>query len=419
MTLAFMSPAILMNIASLQNRGQIMCFASVVLVLGAAFALHCLMHRPAGQKVFFLILAPVLIFMSMFTAVRNIGGIRETAAQARQARAEAKTSLETRRATLMERRKAQAKIAGEDAAQVIEGNIEALKARYARKWAATNGCQLDQVTSTEAKVLCNGKRDLEIKLAAAVERDRIQAQIDSLDVKAEAPAIASPIGVPVSNDALIHALAQAGFKMDGSEIDYAYEAGFVLALELIAAGAPLMFGLVLPDLRRRRIELVAAEVPLAATKVASPRLAAVTASLPPVLAAAVEAVTIPAGDAINGATEALRAHTKKASETRARKKRQAKAATVFGDVDAWRRYRTVVRAGASVKAQSAYDDYCLWCTSEKCTPFTFAKFGGEQKAYGIEKARRAGGLYYKDVALAAKPSLSVVNKAASTAYVMA
>jgi len=258
-TLAFMSPAILMNLASLQNRGSIMCFASVVLVIGAAFALHCLMHRPAEQKLFFLLMTPVLIFMSMFTAIRNIGGIRETAAAERQAHNEAKEDLKTQLASLRERRKAQSKIAGEDAPQVIQGNIEALKAKYIYKWNATNGCQPEQVASTEAKTLCNGVRDLQIKLDAAKERDKLQGLIDGLDAKKEAPQISAPLGVPVSNDALLHALDRAGFKMDGSEVDYAYEAGFVLALELIAAGAPLMFGLRLPESRRRKIEAAEAE----------------------------------------------------------------------------------------------------------------------------------------------------------------
>jgi len=59
--------------------------------------------------------------------------------------------------------------------------------------------------------------------------------------------------------------------MDGSEIDYAYEAGFVLALELIAAGAPLMFGLALPDLRRRRrIERKESEAPKPRASVSAP-----------------------------------------------------------------------------------------------------------------------------------------------------
>jgi hypothetical protein len=263
MTLAFMSPAILMNVASLQSRGPVMCFASIALVLGAAIALHRAIHsQGGGEKALFLIMAPVLVFMSMFTAIRNIGGIRETAAEARQVQKDTNDDLKKKRAALEARRKAQADVAGEVSSKVIEGNIEALKAKYIHKWNATNGCQPDQVASPEAKALCNGVRDLQIKFDAAKERDKLQALIDGWETKPETRQASAPLGVPVSNDALIHALDRAGFKMDGSEIDYAYEAGFVLALELIAAAAPLMFGLVLPETRRRRsIERVAIKAP--------------------------------------------------------------------------------------------------------------------------------------------------------------
>ena len=82
--------------------------------------------------------------------------------------------------------------------------------------------------------------------------------------------MAAPLGVAVSNDALLRMIEKAGVKMDGSEIDYSYEAGFVLALELLAAGAPVMFGLVLPDLRRRRLSFVAAETFADASKTPVP-----------------------------------------------------------------------------------------------------------------------------------------------------
>ena len=343
MTLAFMSPAIMMNLASLQNRGQVMCFASIVLVLGAAFAVHCLMHRPAGQKLFFLIMAPVLVFMSMFTAVRNIGGIRETAVEARQAHAEAKEGLKAKRAALDARRKAQVDVAGEVGKSVYEEQINEVK--RSPLYGRSSNC--DNATIPASIALCRKFSEAKTKLAAAIERDKLQGLIDGLNVKAEAPQVAAPLGVAVSNDALLRMIEKAGVKMDGSEIDYSYEAGFVLALELLAAGAPVMFGLVLPDLRRRRLSFVAAETFADASKTPVRRNPLVAASLPPVLAAAVEAVAMPAGDAINGATEALRDRTKKASEARARKKRQANASETFGNVDAWRRLRTVARVGAS------------------------------------------------------------------------
>jgi hypothetical protein len=250
--LAFMSPAILMNLASLKSRGDIMCYASVALVIGAAVGLHRAIHsKGISERGFFLLMAPVLVFMSMFTAIRNVGGLRETASEARQDQKDAKAESKAKLADLTKRRKAQADVAGEDSLKVIEARIEALKAKSIHKWNATNGCQPDQVASSEAKTLCSGLLDLKTKLEAAKERDRLQALIDGWEAKPETAQISTPLGVPVSNEALIHALDKAGFKMDGSEIDYAYEAGFVLALELIAAGGPLMVGFRLPELRRR------------------------------------------------------------------------------------------------------------------------------------------------------------------------
>lgn len=257
---AFMSVAAALNLASAKERGLIMTGGSLALVAGAAFALHCLIHRPGAQKLFFALLFPVLISMSMFSAVRNIDGIRKTAEEKWTAHTEAKGDLKKQLTSLKERRKVQADIAGEEAPEVIQGRIDDLKARHIGKWNATDGCKPEQVASTEAKTLCNGVRELQIKLNAAKLRDKLQGKIDTKEAKAEEPAIAAPLGVPVSNEAVLYILSFVeSDNVDGSKIDYAFEIGFVLAMELLAAGAPLMFGLRLSESRQRRIEAAEAE----------------------------------------------------------------------------------------------------------------------------------------------------------------
>src|SRR6516225_548809 len=146
MTLAFMSPAVALNVASLESRGWVMCLASVVLIFGAAFAVHCTIHRKAfGERAFFLLMAPVLVFMSMFTAIRNVGGIRETAAVERKAHTDAEEGLKGKITGLETRRKAQVDVAGEVSLEVIDARIEALKAQNLNRWNATDGCKADQV----------------------------------------------------------------------------------------------------------------------------------------------------------------------------------------------------------------------------------------------------------------------------------
>jgi hypothetical protein len=394
MVLAFMSPAVMLNLVSMQNRGPVMCLASIVLVFGAAFAVHCAIHRKAfGERAFFLIMAPVLVFMSMFTAIRNVGGIRETAMEARQAHDEAKEDLRAKRTSLTERRAAQAKLAGGEASpESIEAQIKTAKAANSKAWQASFSCNPNWITKDDTRKFCGELAKLEARKAAAIERDKLQGLIDGLDVKAEAPQASAPLGVPVSNGALLHMLDKAGFKMDGSEIDYTYETGFVLALELIAAGAPLMFGLCLPDVRRWRIEPVAAE----ASAEKPGRIASFVSS---VIAMRKEAEDRRReAEARRREAEARRAaeaeaRAKAEAEEKARAERAAKRAAAKtvekGDpatVKAWLNGPAVVHVTDHVmELKEAYAAYAADCRAHGETPLTRSQdLAAELRKLGVE-----------------------------------
>ena len=74
----FMSPAILLNLMSMNARGPAWVFMTVMLVIGGAWLTH---EARKKRDILSGALALVIVGVSLVTAVRNIGGLREAGVQ--------------------------------------------------------------------------------------------------------------------------------------------------------------------------------------------------------------------------------------------------------------------------------------------------------------------------------------------------
>jgi hypothetical protein len=229
----FMSPAILLNLMSMNARGRAWVFMTVVLVMGGAWLTH---EARKKRDILSGALALVVIGVSLVTAVRNIGGLREAGVQVRKDAIEKKDKAAERRAQLKEQRKAQVETpgVGETAASVFESQIEAEK-RANPWWKSSKECT--DATTLGSQVLCEKIGKLTVKLKAAQARDGFQRQIDEID---NAPAQVAAVPLPTAdNGAIIRVVAWLGFKSTtNADVDQNYEIVLVLAYELLAAVMP-------------------------------------------------------------------------------------------------------------------------------------------------------------------------------------
>ncbi|MFZ1106783.1 MAG: hypothetical protein WAN43_00360 [Rhodomicrobium sp.] len=228
----FMSPAVLLNLMSMNARGPAWVFMTVVLVMGGAWLTH-----DARQKRVVLsgALALIVVGVSLVTAVRNIGGLREAGAEVRSDAIKARDAIAERRVRLEGSRKAQTEVpgVGDTAASVFESEIEAEK-KANPWWKSSKECT--DATTLGSQILCEKIGKLTVKLKAAKARDGFQRQIDELD-KAPAQAVAVPLPT-ADNGAIIRMAGWLGVHPTSGDVDQSYEIVLVLAYELLAAVMP-------------------------------------------------------------------------------------------------------------------------------------------------------------------------------------
>lgn len=67
--------------------------------------------------------------------------------------------------------------------------------------------------------------------------------------------------------------------------------------------------------------------------------------------------------------------------------------------------RIIEDEGASTTATELYDDYCAWCADQGSSPMSQIPFGKQMSQRNIKKAKIAGRIRYKGIALAPKPAI--------------
>jgi hypothetical protein len=180
---------------------------------------------------------PVLMVVALFLvygntkqAVRTLSLGSEVASEARMVAA---SQLASQRSRLETRRAAQAEIAGEGAVATLETVVEALKISDPTRWRQTNGCTPDKVTTS--REFCLQVAEARKKVAAAVERDKIDGELRSI------PSLGTE-AVPKVADAYVAnmtaLLSEMGLKPSERLVAAEEAMTRVLGLEPLAAFGP-------------------------------------------------------------------------------------------------------------------------------------------------------------------------------------
>jgi hypothetical protein len=136
----------------------------------------------------------VALGLNLSTALENVanhtGGVRDVRTQQGTAKRKAEERIKELKAQMA----AQAKIAGTDTVAKIDADISEKQISDAKRWKASNECNVMKVTRDETVEFCRGVNSLRAKRAAAVERDSLDAKIEAqwLIADAPAPSVADP-----------------------------------------------------------------------------------------------------------------------------------------------------------------------------------------------------------------------------------
>jgi hypothetical protein len=194
-----------------------------------------------------ILLAVVAIFLygNTKSAIRNMSMGREAASEAKIEKLQVGSQVASQRVALGRRIEAQVKIADWDALDVLEAALERVQNSDPRLWELSEQCK--QTKGPKSKEFCDKVSAAKIKVGAARERDKLQAQLDKLP----APTVALPTDdqkVEVVVDAYVAnakaLLKEAGYNPSDRLIKAEEALSRAFGFELLAAFGPwawLMF----------------------------------------------------------------------------------------------------------------------------------------------------------------------------------
>ena len=193
----------------------------------------------ARRSFWFGTLGAVFISINLATALGNVASMSDATRDGRSSAIERKQRIDGKRAALNAARKAQVDLAGEAPAETIEGQLRALIASDATRWAASEHCNPDQITLLPTRTLCDQIAKAEAKKAAALKRDEIDAKLAEVDKE-------TAFGVPSSADPYAESLARLlsvfGFQVSDEGkalLSSSKDWGKAIGLELMAAFGPM------------------------------------------------------------------------------------------------------------------------------------------------------------------------------------
>jgi hypothetical protein len=173
-------------------------------------------------------------------AIANLATHTDHSRDDARAKMQTAADISTQRVELNERRKAQAKLAGEATPESIEAEIRASRAANSSLWRVSESCDPNRITRDVTKAFCKGLADLEAKKAAAVKRDQIDASLAKLTEKAETKGEA-PSTVDSFADAMADGLSAFGYHVDEKAklaIVRARDWSKAIGVEVLAAFGP-------------------------------------------------------------------------------------------------------------------------------------------------------------------------------------
>jgi hypothetical protein len=234
LALVWLMPAIRYNVDWSGNADWGSNAAAVGMIAGTALLIHVALAKPTLVRTpAFMVVALFLVYGNTKQAVRTLSLGGEVASEVREARMVAASHLASQRSRLETRRAAQAEIAGEDAVTTLEASVEALKISDPTRWRQTNGCAPDKVTTS--REFCLQVTEARKKVAAAVERDKVDGEIRAL------PTLSTEV-VPKVADAyvanVISLLSEMGLRPSPRLVAAEEAMTRALGLELLAAFGP-------------------------------------------------------------------------------------------------------------------------------------------------------------------------------------
>ena len=282
-----MVPAVRINLDGAAGQGGAWVTFAIASVVFAAVAVEISMeaaeHRKPLRFVLYGGIAVLFLALNISNALGNSAAHSGHSREDRSAKIQRKQRTDAILASSQEARRAQAAIAGEATPEAIGAEIEARKAADARRWTATNGCDVSLLIGQAQRDFCAGLAGLEAKKAAAVKRDELDKKIASLSEGSAgaAPEVADPFADSIARllTTLGCTVSEGGLKIIAASRDWSKAIG----VEIMAAFGPAALLMLFAGSRERPSGLPVAAVP-AERGERTPR------SSPPVLLAAPQAV---------------------------------------------------------------------------------------------------------------------------------
>jgi hypothetical protein len=236
--LVWLGPALLFNVDWTGHGSWQANVAAVTMIAGSALFIEGAMRLRSWVLTPVCILAALfLVYVNTKQATRVLSLAGETASEARAATIAGGSQLASQGSQLLARRAEQAKIAGEATVGTLEAQLKALQLADVRAWTATSGCE--DVTAKASGVFCARVAEARAKIAAAKERDKLDAELAALPVPklivmhgAEAP-VADPY---VAN--VVAVLKELGLRPTERIIRAEESISRALGFELLAALGP-------------------------------------------------------------------------------------------------------------------------------------------------------------------------------------
>jgi hypothetical protein len=216
---------------------------AIAMIVGSALIIDVAFRQPHWARTPVLLLVAVfLVYGNTKAAIRSLSLASKGASEAREARMAAGSQLAAQRSRLEARRAVQAKIAGEEAVTTLETAVEELKVSEPQRWRLTKGC--DPVAVTSSAEFCQRFAQAKAKVAAAIERDKVDAQLASLPSATSGPNGVAEVVPKVADAYVANVIAIAkelGYQPTERLVAAEEAMTRALGLELLAAFGPFVW----------------------------------------------------------------------------------------------------------------------------------------------------------------------------------
>ncbi len=239
-----MVPAIGVNLDQAAGQGMSWTVAAVGSVVCAALFAETA-KRAAEDRRWFLstlwgCVALFLVYINVTVALSNASHISDHRSDSRRSEITTASERRSQVVRLSHRRTEQVRVAGETAPATVAGEISRLMAEHSSRWRSTHECNPTKTTAKASKTFCADLADLKAKHAAALERDKLDKAIDTINAKVEASG-ETPTSAEPYVDRMAEILALIGLKIT-NEVRQLIKASRdwvrAIGLELMAALGP-------------------------------------------------------------------------------------------------------------------------------------------------------------------------------------